>query len=143
MRLPGEIDEADVERSNRIMLQLAKTARVFPANVERLAKLPMHAVAEVAGQRIGIVHGDAESLWLAGVSRTRHCTNPKIKHGSARFVWMQILPGLRPRTPACSRFAFSSAMANMRSWPTTARPACQIFVHAIWIADAAFSAPAH
>lgn len=59
---PEEIDEADVERSNRIMLQLAKTARVFPANVERLAKLPMHAVAEVAGQRIGIVHGDAESL---------------------------------------------------------------------------------
>ena len=59
---PEEVDEADVERSNRIMSRLAETARAFPAEVQRLAKLPMHAVAEVYGQRIGIVHGDAESL---------------------------------------------------------------------------------
>ncbi|MBL8514438.1 MAG: hypothetical protein JNJ55_10645, partial [Betaproteobacteria bacterium] len=59
---PEEVDEADVARSNRIMARLVETARAFPSDVERLAKLPMHAVAEIAGQRIGIVHGDAESL---------------------------------------------------------------------------------
>ena len=59
---PEGVDDADVERSNQIMMRLAKTARAFPDEIRRLSDLPMHAVAEVAGQRVGIVHGDAESL---------------------------------------------------------------------------------
>ncbi len=59
---PPEIDDADVERSNRIMARLQQTASAFPDDVRRVAALPMHAVAEIGGQRIGIVHGDAESL---------------------------------------------------------------------------------
>jgi hypothetical protein len=59
---PEGVDDADVARSNQIMARLAKTAKAFPVDIKRLSSLPMHAVAEVAGQRVGIVHGDAESL---------------------------------------------------------------------------------
>ena len=59
---PDYVDDADVERSNQIMQHLRATSRDFSAISERLSTLPMHAVAEVGGQRFGIVHGDAESL---------------------------------------------------------------------------------
>jgi hypothetical protein len=62
---PDYVDDADVERSNQIMRRLQTTARSTPslaAIADAVSMLPMHAVAEVGGQRIGLVHGDAESL---------------------------------------------------------------------------------
>lgn len=59
---PDAVDEADVERSNAILRCLSATAARFPELTRAMAALPMHAVAEVAGHRIGIVHGDAESM---------------------------------------------------------------------------------
>lgn len=59
---PDWVDDGTVERSNRIMERLLATARGFPQSLERLAALPMHLVAEVGGERVAIVHGDAESL---------------------------------------------------------------------------------
>ncbi|MFM8900795.1 MAG: hypothetical protein ACKOF9_12730 [Burkholderiales bacterium] len=59
---PDEVDEATVARSNRILDRLRDTAQHHPAAVQRLAALPMTAVAQVGGQRIAVVHGDAESL---------------------------------------------------------------------------------
>lgn len=62
---PDYVDDADVERSNQIMRRLRQVARSTPALTtiaDELTNLPMHAVAEVGGQRFGIVHGDAESL---------------------------------------------------------------------------------
>jgi hypothetical protein len=59
---PDYVDDADVERSNQIMRALRRTANAFPALASAVSALPMTVVAEVGGQRIGIVHGDAESL---------------------------------------------------------------------------------
>lgn len=59
---PNHVDDADVERSNSILRQLRDTSRQCPDLRNGLASLPMHAVARVGGARIGIVHGDAESL---------------------------------------------------------------------------------
>jgi hypothetical protein len=63
---PESVPDADVARSNRILDRLRATARAAerraPGLTRRLAGLPMHLVAEVAGARIGIVHGDAWSL---------------------------------------------------------------------------------
>jgi hypothetical protein len=59
---PLDVGDAEVSRSNEILERLRDTARGFPRRRERLAALPMHLVAEVAGARIGIVHGDAASL---------------------------------------------------------------------------------
>ena len=59
---PDWVGDAEVERSNRIIERLRDTARSFPASLERLARLPMHLVAEVGDERVAIVHGDAGSL---------------------------------------------------------------------------------
>jgi hypothetical protein len=59
---PDYVDDADVARSNEIMARLRQTARQHPSLINRLSALPMHAVAQVGNARIGIVHGDAESL---------------------------------------------------------------------------------
>lgn len=59
---PNHVDDADVARSNTILSQLRDTSRQFPDQRQALARLPMHAVARVGGARVGIVHGDAESL---------------------------------------------------------------------------------
>ena len=59
---PDYVDDADVERSNQIMRTLRRTADAFPELSNAVSTLPMTAIAEVGGQRVGIVHGDAESL---------------------------------------------------------------------------------
>ncbi len=59
---PEWVGDAEVERSNEILQRLRETARGFPLLRARLGALPMHLVAEVGGARIGVVHGDAESL---------------------------------------------------------------------------------
>lgn len=64
---PDWVDDATVERSNRIIERLR---RAMPAAARaRLAALPMHLVAAVGGERIAIVHGDAESLAGWGFSQ--------------------------------------------------------------------------
>lgn len=67
---PEWVSEAEVVRSNRIMAMLRSTPRgsLDESALDRLAALPMHAVAAVGGCRIGIVHGDHQSLsgWQFG-----------------------------------------------------------------------------
>ena len=59
---PAWVGDGVVERSNRILQRLRATARQFPQLTQRLAALPMWARVDVAGLRVAIVHGDAESL---------------------------------------------------------------------------------
>jgi hypothetical protein len=59
---PESVPDADVERSNAILDRLRGVARSDAGSRSKLAALPMHAVAQVGGARIGIVHGDAWSL---------------------------------------------------------------------------------
>ena len=57
---PAWVGDGVVERSNRILARLSRVTT--PAQRAELAALPMHAVAEVGGRRVALVHGDAESL---------------------------------------------------------------------------------
>jgi hypothetical protein len=66
---PEFVGDAEVERSNRIIERLRETARALPAARARLRALPAWLVANVAGVRVGIVHGDAESLAGWGFSQ--------------------------------------------------------------------------
>jgi hypothetical protein len=59
---PEWVGDATVEHSNRIMERLREAARASGRDLSRLAALPMTLLAEVGGERVGIVHGDAESL---------------------------------------------------------------------------------
>lgn len=67
---PASVEAGVVERSNRIHARLKGTARRHPALLGRIAQLPMVARYRVARCRIGVVHGDAESLagWRFDVS---------------------------------------------------------------------------
>jgi hypothetical protein len=64
---PAWVDDGTVERSNRILERLRAAAPA--AARERLGSLPMHLVAEVGGERVAIVHGDADSLAGWGFSQ--------------------------------------------------------------------------
>ena len=65
---PDWVGDATVEHSNHIVERLRTTARQQPG-LDRLAGLPMHLVARVGEARVGIVHGDAESLAGWGFSQ--------------------------------------------------------------------------
>lgn len=56
------VDEAVVERSSQIHRQLKATASRHETLRHRIAQLPMFARCQVAGCRVGVVHGDADSL---------------------------------------------------------------------------------
>jgi len=68
---PEWVSDAEVERSNAILLELKRASRGVPPLRTRLGALPMHILARVGGLRIGIVHGDAWSLagWSFGQER--------------------------------------------------------------------------
>ena len=66
---PDWVDDAEVERSNRIIERLRATAAELPDAIGALRDLPPFLVAEVAGQRVGVVHGDADSLAGWGFSQ--------------------------------------------------------------------------
>lgn len=57
---PAWVDDEVVHRSNRILSRLR--GATAPEQRRALATLPMWTLASVGGQRIGIVHGDGQSL---------------------------------------------------------------------------------
>jgi hypothetical protein len=59
---PASVDAGVVERSNRIHASLKATAHRHAELLRRISKLAMVARYEVGDCRIGVVHGDAESL---------------------------------------------------------------------------------
>lgn len=59
---PESVDDAVVERSNRIHARLKATAARHPQILAALADLSMFARYRVGATRIGVVHGDADAL---------------------------------------------------------------------------------
>jgi hypothetical protein len=59
---PDSVDQGVVERSNQIHARLKRTAARHPDLLARLGELPMVARYRVGEARVGVVHGDADSL---------------------------------------------------------------------------------
>lgn len=59
---PDSVDSGVVERSNEIHALLKATARRHPALAAKISALPMFARYQVGDCRVGVVHGDADSL---------------------------------------------------------------------------------
>lgn len=59
---PDSVDAGTVERSNLIHARLKATAARHPSLLAKLGQLPMVARYEIGECRVGVVHGDAESL---------------------------------------------------------------------------------
>ncbi len=66
---PDWVDDDAVAHSNNIIERLRNTAMRFPGARTKLAALPMHRVASVGGERVAVVHGDADSLAGWGFSQ--------------------------------------------------------------------------
>lgn len=71
---PAWVSDADVARSNRIIERLRDAARAQPQVPAELGALPMYRVADVAGARIAIVHGDGDALAGWNFSQERLAT---------------------------------------------------------------------
>lgn len=104
---PDSVSDAEVARSNAILERLRRTALSSRVSQERLGRLPMHQAAEVGGLRIGLVHGDAESL--AGWRFSREALDL-----SAATVWLNavrqascidVFAGSHTCLPALRQFA--------------------------------------
>ena len=59
---PDDVDQDTVDRSNAIHARLKRAAIRHPDLLARLGALPMVARYCVGGLRVGVVHGDADSL---------------------------------------------------------------------------------
>lgn len=82
---PDWVDEDDVARSNRIIERLKETAQHIAGAATRLDALSMYRIAEVGGQRIAIVHGDADSLAGWGFSQETLATREGRDAAAAAF----------------------------------------------------------
>ena len=82
---PDWVGDDTVERSNRIIERLRATAELLPHTLAALRALPMHLVARVGDARIGIVHGDAESLAGWSFSQEALATDDGLRHAGEAF----------------------------------------------------------
>jgi hypothetical protein len=124
---PDDVADDDVQRSNEIIARLRHAARALPDMRTQLGALPMHLVAEVAGVRIGIVHGDADSLagWAYseralssadGVRRAaRHFEAARVRAIVSTHTCLPVAMRIDTALGACALFNSGSAgMPNFR-----------------------------
>ena len=96
---PDWVSDIEVARSNQIIEVLKTTAQRFPDILEHLRSLPMHLVACVGGVRIGIVHGDADSL--AGWEFSREALTDPCAEGKYRSQFEQAKVRIFTSTHTC------------------------------------------
>jgi hypothetical protein len=109
---PEWVDDGTVTRSNRIIERLRSAAT--PAARERLAALPMHLVAEVGGERVAVVHGDADSLAGWGFSQEALATPAGRRAAQAAFDAAQARAFASSHTclPVMARFPGERVLVN-------------------------------
>jgi hypothetical protein len=118
---PDYVDDAVVDRSNRIIARLRATARRLPELTHRLGALPRHLTVTVGADRVGIVHGDPESL--AGWRLALEAMEPGDPVVRQRLGWRG-----RPTTLAEVRDWFRRADVGVFASTHTGLPYAQDFV---------------
>lgn len=108
---PDWVDDEDVDRSNRILARLKATAVADPVLRDRLAALPMHLLAEVGGARVGIVHGDAESLAGWDFSQERLLDAPALAASQIESAGVQVMASSHSCLPVLAEFDLAQGRA--------------------------------
>jgi predicted phosphodiesterase len=107
---PEWVDDGTVERSNEIIERL----RAAAGDARALAALPMHLVAQVGEARIGIVHGDFESL--AGWAFSQEALSTSAGRLSAQQAFdlarVDVFASSHTCLPVLQRFGESRAIVN-------------------------------
>jgi hypothetical protein len=112
---PEEVGDAFVERSNRIHARPRATAARFPDVLQRLSALPpMVARFRVGGCRIGVVHGDADSLagWPFDAKALDAPENRAWLEAVFRAAQVDVFASRRTCLPALRRFPCGSVINN-------------------------------
>ena len=111
---PDWVSDATVQHSNRIIERLQATARSSDVDLARLAALPMYLAARVGDARIGIVHGDADSLAGWGFSQEALATGPGFAAAAARFARarVDIFASSHTCLPVLQHFANGELLVN-------------------------------
>jgi hypothetical protein len=118
---PDYIDDAVVDRSNQIIARLRATAGQLPDLVGRLGGLPRYLTASVGTERVGIVHGDPESL--AGWRLALEAMEPGDPAVREQTGW-----GGKPTTPAEVADWFRRADVSVFASTHTGLPFAQDFL---------------
>lgn len=107
---PDDVDEAVVERSNQIHRQLKETASRHETLRHRIAQLPMFARYQVAGCRVGVVHGDADSLagWRFDVAALADPTAGPWLQSAFEQADVDLFASTHTCLPALRRFAVAA-----------------------------------
>lgn len=120
---PEWVGDGVVERSNRILGRLRHAAT--DAQRARLAALPMWQRADVGGVRIGIVHGDAQSLAGWGFAQEHLRSEPHRREVRAWFdraevdafacthTCLPVFQGLREHRRVAPRWVLNNGAAGM------------------------------
>ncbi len=100
---PETVDEAIVQRSNRIHARLKAAAARFPVIVTALAALPMVARYRVGACHIGVVHGDADALagWRFDAAALDQATNQTEQQAWLERVFAQAQVDVFASTHTC------------------------------------------
>lgn len=108
---PDSVPDEDVQRSNEVLLRLRQTATKMIGCRNQLAALPTNLVARVGACRVGVVHGDAESLagWRFGFEALEDERNLSWLHHVRRESNIDVFASSHTGLPAMREFAFDGA----------------------------------
>ena len=108
---PDWVGEDTVARSNRIMERLRGAAAGLH---HTLAALPMHLAARVGGARVGIVHGDADTLAGWNFSQETLATDEGLRRAEAAFAEadVEIFASSHTCLPVLQAFARGRILIN-------------------------------
>jgi hypothetical protein len=108
------VRDAEVARSNRIIERLRGVARGFPEALRALGALPMFRVAAVAGERIAIVHGDADSLagWQFSQERLATPDGTAAARDALRCARARVIASSHSCLPVLQSFGDAGAIIN-------------------------------
>ena len=115
---PNSVEIGIVERSNLIHAQLKATARRHPELAARICRLPMFARYQVGDCRVGVVHGDADSLagWRFDVSELDDpAAAPWLRSVFAQAN-VEMFASTHTCLPAMRAFAMADASSEERGW---------------------------
>jgi hypothetical protein len=119
---PDSVDDATVDRSNQIHARLRHTASRYPELCSRLGELPMFARYRIGRTRVGIVHGDADSLagWRFDVAQLDNPADSDWRKQAFSRAEVDVfasshtcLPALRRYEQGVSRIVINNGAAGM------------------------------
>lgn len=110
---PDSVDEGVVTRSNAIHAQLKATAARHPGLLAKISELPMVARYRVGALRVGVVHGDADSLagWRFDPSSLDDPRQADWRAAAFDKAQVEVFASTHTCLPALRRFGADGALA--------------------------------